>query len=287
MPTETGERTDVSVHGAGGDEAVDASGSTMAGDPFAPRSGGIAKAIARFFGRRVPFFAALAVWIIAFVVLGAFIVGLGLLLTHVLLGAGLGSIDGEWSRWFVAERTPELNATTRIGSDVGSTGVILAVAAVSGIALVVGKYWRQFWFLFIAMTLEFSLFLIATMIIDRHRPNVVQLDSAPPTSSFPSGHTASSLTMYVGLAIVLGSLIPQKLARTVVWALAILLPVFVALSRLYRGMHFPTDVAASVALACGALLFALLAVRSMTAASNEHDTRAAIEPVDSPPAVKS
>jgi len=68
-----------------------------------------------------------------------------------------------------------------------------------------------------------------------------------------------------------------------VWVLAILLPVGVAISRLYRGMHFPTDVAASVLLSVAALLFALLAVRSMAAAATERDLRVtASPPADSP-----
>ena len=125
--------------------------------------------------------------------------------------------------------------------------------------------------MFFALTLEFGLFILTTMIVNRHRPTVPQLDGAPPTSSFPSGHTAAALTLYVGLAIVVSTLVRTTLARLLVWLVAVLLPVAVGISRLYRGMHFPTDVAASVLLATGALLFALLAVRSMAAAEAERD----------------
>jgi membrane-associated phospholipid phosphatase len=53
-------------------------------------------------------------------------------------------------------------------------------------------------------------------------------------------------------------------------------------------MHFPTDVAASVLLSVAALLFALLAVRSMAAAAAERDLRGtAPPPADSPPEVPS
>jgi undecaprenyl-diphosphatase len=94
--------------------------------------------------------------------------------------------------------------------------------------------------------------------------------------------------LYVGAAIVLTSLIRGTLPRTLVWVLAVLLPIGVAISRLYRGMHFPTDVAASVLLSVGALLFALLAVRSMAAAAAARDLReTAPPPADSPPEVTS
>ena len=242
-------------------------------DAFSAHRGGVARSIGHSVGAHRPLLAAVIVWAAAFVVLGAAIVGLGLLLTHVLLPAGLGREDAGWIRWFVPERTPSLNTLTRFGSDLGSTAVILVVSAITGVALALGRFWRQFAFLFFALTLEFGLFILTTMIVDRHRPTVPQLDAAPPTSSFPSGHTAASLTLYVGLAIVLSSLVPRTLPRVLVWLVAVLLPVAVGISRLYRGMHFPTDVAASVLLATGALLFALLAVRSMAAAEAARDER--------------
>jgi len=240
-------------------------------DAFSVHSGGIACSIGHALGRHRPLLAAVVVWAIAFVLLGALIIGLGLLLTHVLLPAGLGSEDASWVRWFVPERTPSLNTLTRFGSDLGSSAVILTVSAISGVALALGRYWRQFAFMLFALTLEFGLFLLTTVIVDEHRPAVPRLDTSPPTSSFPSGHTASALTLYVGLAIVLSTLVQGARSRVLVWSVAVLLPIVVGASRVYRGMHFPTDVAASVLLAVGALLFALLAVRSMAAVEADQD----------------
>jgi hypothetical protein len=74
------------------------------------------------------------------------------------------------------------------------------------------------------------------------------------------------------------ALVRQRLVRTVVWVLAVLLPVLVGVSRLYRGMHFPTDVVAGAALACGALTCSLLAVRSMTAAARDRERSTASPP---------
>jgi membrane-associated phospholipid phosphatase len=238
---------------------------------FTAHSGGLARSIGHAIGAHRPLFAAVLVWVVSFLVLGAVVVGLGLLLTRVLLPAGLDTEDTTWIRWFIAERTGSLNAATRFGSDLGTTVVILAVSAISGLALALGRFWRQFTFLLVALTLEFGVFLLATAVVDRHRPAVPHLDGALPTSSFPSGHMASALTLYVGLAIVVSSLVRRPLPRACVWLVAVLLPIIVGVSRLYRGMHFPTDIAASVLLAAGALLFALLAVRSMAAVEAEHD----------------
>lgn len=240
-------------------------------DFFRARPDGAAQAAGRLLGEQRPWLAALTLWAVAFFVLGATIVGLGLLLTHVLLPAGLGRIDSSWSAWFVPRRTPVLDEATGVGSAIGSTLVILAVAGAIGLALAIARRWTQFVFLLYAMTLEFSVFLVTTLIIDRQRPDASRLDAAPPTSSYPSGHTAAACTLYVGFAIVLSSIIRGTVARVVLWALAVLVPVAVALSRVYRGMHYPSDVLAGAILAAGALILALLAVRSLSAARQERE----------------
>lgn len=248
---------------------------TAPSDIFAARAGGIAAAIGRRLGSRRQAIAALVVWAIAFLALGALIIGLGLLLTHVLLPAGLSQDETGVSRWFAGERTPSLNDVTRFASDMGSTFVVIGIAVVTAVALAIRKHWRQIVFLVCALTLEVGLFLLTSVVIGRHRPGVHQLDAAPPTSSYPSGHMASAMTLYVGLAIVAYSILRRRSTRVLVGVPAVLLPIAVGISRLYRGMHFPTDVAASVLLSAGALIFALLAVRSMAAAGAERERRAA------------
>jgi len=239
---------------------------------FTPKRGATADVVGgRMRGH--PILTGLLIWIISFVVLAIVVVGLGLLFTHVVAPEGGTRFDASVSRWFVEHRTSTLNAVTAIGSDVGSTIAILGIASIAAIALAIGKHWRQIGFLACALTLEFSVFLTATLLVDRSRPMVPRLDVTPPTSSYPSGHTAATLTLYVGLAIVIWSLVRSTTIRAIAWILAVALPLFVAVSRLYRGMHHLTDVLASVLLGCGALLFALLATRSAVAASEEPDQR--------------
>jgi membrane-associated phospholipid phosphatase len=243
-------------------------------DPmFTPVERSLAQRIGvRMRGRR-PIVAGLLVWVGAYLVLAAVVVGLGLLLTHILLAHGVGSIDRSVSHWFVSWRTSTLDTVTQIGSDLGSTGVVLGVALVAVIALAIGKRWRQIGFLVCALSLEFTVFLTATLFVERNRPNVPRLDATPPTSSYPSGHTAAAIALYVGLAIIIWSLVRSAAIRTIAWTLAVAVPVFVGLSRLYRGMHHLTDELASVLLGCGALLFALLATRSSVAAAEARNRK--------------
>ena len=86
--------------------------------------------------------------------------------------------------------------------------------------------------------------------------------------SFPSGHVAAAIVLYVGLAILVSSHTRHLAIRFLVWALAVTLVTGVGISRVYRGLHHPIDVFASVMLGVGALLFAILAIRAAHAASH-------------------
>lgn len=226
---------------------------------------------------RGPVLAGVAAWVIAYAVLTMVIVGLGLLLTHTLLPAGLEQIDLSVSRWFVGQRTPTLDTITLVGSEFGSTGAIVGLTAIAVVVLAVKRYWYDIVFVIGAIALEFTVFLTATLVIDRNRPDVPRLDPSPVTSSYPSGHAAATLTLYLAIAIVIASRLRSAVVRTMVWVVAMAVPFLVGFSRIYRGMHHLTDVTVSVLLAVGALLFALFVTRTAAAAATELDVP---EPAD-------
>ena len=89
---------------------------------------------------------------------------------------------------------------------------------------------------------EVLIFLLVTMLVDRDRPPVRHLDEAPPTSSFPSGHTAATIALWGSLAVLANERARSALVRNLFLVLAFVVPLLVASSRLYRGMHFLTDV---------------------------------------------
>jgi membrane-associated phospholipid phosphatase len=87
-----------------------------------------------------------------------------------------------------------------------------------------------------------------TMLVDRERPPVRHLDEVPPTSSFPSGHTAATIALWGALAVLANERARSALVRNLFLVLAFVVPLLVASSRLYRGMHFLTDVLGGVLL---------------------------------------
>jgi len=212
-------------------------------------------------------------------VLGALMVGLGLLLTHTFQNGALARWDEDVNTWFVAQRSQAGNSITSAATTIGSTRTVLIVAALSVVVLAVGRLWREIALVTVALSVEVLVFLMTTVLVDRPRPAVPRLDAAPPTSSFPSGHTAAAIALWVSLAIVISLHIRNAFARTVAWVVAVVVPLFVGISRLYRGMHHPTDVIASVLLGIGAVLIALLAVR---VACTEREARRALSDLELP-----
>jgi membrane-associated phospholipid phosphatase len=197
-----------------------------------------------------------------YIVMAVLLIGLGFILTKWLAGGSVGRWDDSVNKWFVAQRTATLTKMSSLGSSLGATLTVIGVAVAVAIVLAIGRHWRELGFLAAGLMLEASVALTTSILVDRARPNVVRLDAAPPTASFPSGHTAAAVVLYISIVLVFGSFVRSLTIRVLLWVFAVALPIFVGLSRLYRGMHHPTDVIGSVVLGIGCLMFALLATRT-------------------------
>ena len=248
----------------------------MEGEALEPvRAGSLPYRLARRSRTRRPVVAGLAVGVTGYVVMTTILVALGLLLTKLLLDGPVGRWDHALDRWFFVHREATFDAITEWGSRLGDTAVVVGIAAVAVVILAIGRHRAHIAFLVGALMIEVTAFVTTTFVVDRERPTVPHLDEGPPTSSFPSGHVAASIVLYVGLALIVMSLVRSRIVRSAVWIAAIALPIFVAVSRLYRGMHHPTDVIGSLVGALGCLAFAFLAIRTgvAVAESNERAAR--------------
>ncbi|MFJ3404161.1 phosphatase PAP2 family protein [Promicromonospora sp. NPDC090134] len=172
------------------------------------------------------------------------VVGLGLLLAGPLVG--FKDRETAVSEWFVEQRTATLDTLTEVWSAMGTTETIIGIClVVSGVV-----WWRtgQWWYAVvpaIAVAIQAGVFMLAALVVSAERPEVEQLDPAPPTSSFPSGHSGASIALYVSLALM-AQRIGHTWLRVCVTVVLLVLPLLVVYSRLYRGMHYPSDVVVGV-----------------------------------------
>jgi membrane-associated phospholipid phosphatase len=230
-----------------------------------------------------PVIAGSGVVFIGYIVMTALLIGLGLILTKLLLSGPVGAWDNSVNRWFVTQRTTPLNSVSSVGSTLGATLTIIGIAVAASIVLAIVRHWRELGFVAAGLTLEASVALTSSIVVNRARPNVPRLDAAPATGSFPSGHTAAAIVLYVSLALVITSHVRSATVRVLAWLFAVAIPIYVGISRLYRGMHHPTDEIGSAVIAAGALLFALLACRTAGVVLHERTAKAervASDPID-------
>jgi membrane-associated phospholipid phosphatase len=164
-------------------------------------------------------------------------------------------------RWLQTFRTERLDYLSWLWSKAGDTHAILMISLIfCPLALALWRQWRPVLFLVLAMVGELTLFLTSAAATGRPRPGAEQMDGQMPTSSFPSGHIAATMCLWVAIAIlVLGRV--RHWWRWVFVALAVIMPAGVALSRMYRGMHHPTDVAGAALLTACWLTVLWLTVR--------------------------
>ena len=145
-------------------------------------------------------------------------------------------------------RTAGWNAVTHVVSLSASTLVVVGIAA-AVVAVSLLRQRREGIAMFVfAMVGEVVMFLILTAVVDRPRPDVDRLDPAPPTSSFPSGHTYAAFVLWASIAALAHRQRWAPWLRRMATVLAVVLPLAVGASRIYRGMHHPTDVIASLIL---------------------------------------
>jgi membrane-associated phospholipid phosphatase len=173
----------------------------------------------------------------------------GLLLSRELTPSPVSRLDERVIEWFADQRTPTLNTLTNIGQDFAMTLYVFALTVVVAVVLRLwlGR-WRESLALVVCVLGEWILFRLVNAAVDRQRPGPM-LDGGALTASFPSGHAGMAVAFYGGLALILlRSVMPRKLAISIAsFCLAVIL--MVAITRWYRGMHFPTDVLGSWLLA--------------------------------------
>ena len=245
---------------------------SSAGTPILEPRGGLAARIGDRARTHHPVTVFLAIVLAAWATLAGIMMLLGLLLTDVLLPFhGIGHDDEHVNVVLAAHRTGFFNTASDVMSGIADVYAIPALVALTVIVAVVKRHWRIAAFVLAAILLESATYRVTSWVIERHRPEVHRLDKLPVMASYPSGHVAASIAVYIGLALLVTSRWRSTWLRVAVWTIALAIPPLVALSRMYRGMHHPTDTLAGMLLGIGALSFALLASRAAGAVAERRE----------------
>lgn len=135
----------------------------------------------------------------------------------------------------------------------GFTVLGLVTGAVAGFLYMAGKYHALF--LLIASTFGgLGLSTLLKECFERPRPNIVPHLSYVMTSSFPSGHSMLAAVVYLTLGTLLAELVERRALKVYALAIAFIVTVLIGASRVFLGVHWPTDVLAGW---CAGLAWAL------------------------------
>jgi undecaprenyl-diphosphatase len=158
---------------------------------------------------------------------------------------------------------PWLQEAARDISALGSQSVLgIGLFAVAGYLFLAGKP-AAAWTVLVAVIGGTVLNTLLKFGFDRPRPDMFVPAARVFTPSFPSGHAALSAITYLTLGALLARVHPSRPLRIYVMSLAVALTLLVGLSRIYLGVHYPTDVLAgwcvgsAWALACWAVAMRL------------------------------
>lgn len=144
--------------------------------------------------------------------------------------------------WIHQYSSPSMTTAAQVASWLGEYGVAMAFVIALVWFLAIG--WRRA-ALWLMITQAGALVLNVSLKLAFHRPRPTPFFGAVPRSySFPSGHALFSFCFYGVLAGLLTDRIKSRLATAIIWIVAALLVAAIGLSRIYLGVHYPTDVVA-------------------------------------------
>lgn len=146
-----------------------------------------------------------------------------------------------------------VRALTHFGDPV----VVTTLAVVGGIALYFAGRRRAAVYVLLVRAVAVVVGFALKEAVRRARPVLAHPVAHASGFSFPSGHASGSAAAYASLALVLGGRWAPRPVRVV---LAILVPVVVATTRVFLGVHFPSDVVAGLVLGWAVALLTAAAV---------------------------
>jgi undecaprenyl-diphosphatase len=200
----------------------------------------------RLIGRHVEgFYAAVGIFLVvglAVVTLAA--AGFALIAAAVVEGQ-TQAFDERILRWMGSHGAPWLDVTALEVTALGARVVVYMVVLVASAFLWQTRHHYSAALLWVAVLGSGLINTVLKLSFNRPRPDVFPWRTQHVgLASFPSGHAMTSIVVYGTLAFLLSRLAPTRWLRRLVWTIAGTVVVLVGLSRLYLGVHYPSDVVA-------------------------------------------
>lgn len=190
---------------------------------------------------------------------------------HVTSGSTQG-FDESALVWLAAHRSPLADSVMLELTALGTASVVLMVASVAAIFLALNRHKYSALLLGAATAGGLALNMVLKIGFHRPRPEVVVWGTQVFSSSFPSGHAMSAAIVYSTVAYLAARLQKNIWSKILTMLAATILVVLICISRLYLGVHYPSDVAAGVFIGLAWAGFCMATLEAIQRFSRRGDT---------------
>jgi undecaprenyl-diphosphatase len=167
--------------------------------------------------------------------------------SHVRSG-NTQAFDNAVIRWMGAHHTGTWDDIMLEITALGTGTVVMMIVAVAALFLVLTQHKYSAVLLLVSTFGGLVLNMILKLGFNRPRPAIFVPEVHAVSSSFPSGHAMSAAIVYGTVAYLAARLHKRLWARVLVMTAALIIIVLISVSRMYLGVHYPSDVIAGVAI---------------------------------------
>ena len=203
-------------------------------------------------------------------------IGFAELAEHVLAG-GTQAFDVAILKWLHDHQTPLLTSVMLEMTYLGTGTVVLAIVGVAALFLWHTEHKISARLLLAATIGNILLNGALKLVYHRQRPSVFAWQTTAVSSSFPSGHAMSATVVYGTVAYLLMRLQKHRWARMLTLTGAVILIVLICLTRLYLGVHYPSDVIGGVIIGLAWASFCMATLEASLAIGRHRMPAAVIE----------
>jgi undecaprenyl-diphosphatase len=154
------------------------------------------------------------------------------------------SFDESVLQWLAARRTPALDNIMLELTSLGNGIVLLMIVSIGAVFLWLTNHKWSVYILIAGVIGGQIVNQLLKGAFSRERPSVIEWVDHVSTTSFPSGHAMTSIIAYGSVAYLVGRLEATRRLRVATWSVAALIVVAIGFSRMYLGVHYPTDIIA-------------------------------------------
>lgn len=170
----------------------------------------------------------------------------------------------DWVRSGVHQlASPAVTFVMRVVTVFGAPVVLFSLTLIVGLGFLAKKKYRAMILLVATVAGSSLLNEVLKLSFHRTRPSAFFETELPTSFSFPSGHALMSFCFYSTLAALISARSNSRLVRIIVWAAAVLLIAAVGVSRIYLGVHYPSDVLAGYTAAFIWVMFIVIVDRTI------------------------